>query len=216
MKTDFQRFFFVVGLFACGSLHLGCGPSASITGSWKSPDAAGAVYKKVLVAALSSDAFARQMVETELANRLQKKGIQATRSIDVFPPSFTRGQLPPREEIIPLIRKSGHDGVLTASLINSNTETRFVQGNLTYAPIGPHPYYGNFYGYYSRMYPMVYSPGYYKENNTYFLETNLYDVATEKLLWSAQSKAYDPPSLSDFSRDFARLTVGRLGKDGIF
>ncbi|AQG81984.1 hypothetical protein [Spirosoma montaniterrae] len=213
MKKITCHFLLISTVLISSHLMVGCGSSARITGSWKSPDAVRKAYTKVLVAALTSDAYARQTVETDLVSRLQRKGIQATRSIDIFPPTFREGKLPAREDIIKTIRETGHDAVLTASLIKSNTETRYVPGTLTYAPVGP--YYSNFYGYYSRVYPMVYSSDYYTTLDTYFLETNLYEVGSEKLLWSAQSKTYDPPSIRDFSRDLAQLTVDRLAKDGI-
>lgn len=215
MNTNTRYSLLAITVFIGSHLMAGCGSSSQITGSWKSPDATGNAYRKVLVAALTSNAAARQTVETELVNRLQKKGIRATRSLDVFPLSFAQGKLPPRGEIIPKIRQSGHDAVLTASLLDSNTETHYVPNTIAYAPMGAYVYYNNFYGYYSHQYSMVYAPGYYVATNTYFLETNLYDVASEKLLWSAQSETYDPSSLSRFSKSFARLTMGRLSKDGI-
>jgi hypothetical protein len=215
MKTNTRHFLLVITVLVSGHLLIGCRPSSQITGSWKSPDATGNAYRKVLVAALTNNAADRQTVETELVDHLLKKGVRATRSIDVFPPSFTQGKLPPRGEIIDKIRQTGHDAVLTASLLDSGTETHYVPNSIAYAPMGAHIYYNNFYGYYSHHYSAVYSPGYYVATHTYFLETNFYDVATEKLLWSAQSETYDPSSIGRFSKNFAKLTMGRLSKDGI-
>ena len=209
MKTTTHCLFFLITACIGGQLVAACGASSRITGSWKSPDAARKKpYEKVLVAALTNDVGARQRVENELVSHLQRKGVQATRSIDVFPPTFTQGKLPPRGEIIERIRQSGHDAVLTASLLDSDTETRYIPGTIGYAPVRIHPYYGNFYGYYSHFYPQVYSPGYYASTETYFM-------ASEKLLWSAQSATYDPSSLNRFSKDFAKLTVSRLSRDGV-
>lgn len=215
MKTNTRLFLLAVTVLLSSHLIVGCNPASQITGSWKSPDGGGKRYQKVLVAALTSEVAARRTVESELVYRLQRKGIQATRSIDVFPPSFTQGKLPPREEIIERIRQTGHDAVLTASLLDSDSETRYLPKTITYAPVSAHVYYTNFYGYYSHYYPLVYSPGYYVATSTYFLETNLYEVASEKLLWSAQSETYDPSSLSRFSKSFAKLTLDRLSRDGI-
>lgn len=215
MKTNTPRFFLFLALLIGSRLLVGCGASSRITGSWKSPDAGGARHQKILVAAITSNTGARQTVETDLVNQLRRKGIQATRSIDVFPPSFTQGTLPPRGEIIERIRQTGHDAVLTASLLDSDSDTRYVPGTIGYAPVRVHPYYGNFYGYYGHFYPQVYTPGYYATTETYFLETNFYDAASEKLLWSAQSATYDPSSLGRFSKGFAKLTLNRLNRDGI-
>jgi hypothetical protein len=215
MKPSPRSILRIAAVFAGCCLLVGCGSSSRITGSWKSPDAGTGPYRKILVAALTGDAVARQTVENDLVGQLQRKGIQATRSIDVFPPTFTSGKLPPREEVIERIRQTGHDAVLTASLLDSDTDTRYVPGTIGYAPVRVHAYYTNFYGYYSHFYPQVYTPGYYVSTETYFLETNLYDVASEKLRWSAQSQTVDPSSLTRFSRGFAKLTLSRLNRDGI-
>lgn len=55
----------------------------------------------------------------------------------------------------------------------------------------------------------------YTEGKVYFIETNLYDAETEKLIWSAQSESYDPSDLKDFAEDFADLIVGRLVGNGL-
>ena len=43
----------------------------------------------------------------------------------------------------------------------------------------------------------MHTPGYYKTNTTFRLETNLYSVATGDLVWSGQSATINPESLSD-------------------
>lgn len=215
MNNSFtQRFQVLLSLLVGGGLLAGCGSYSQITGSWKSPDAPAQRYQNVLVAALTSDVAARQTVESDLVYQLQRRGIRATRSVDVFPASY-RGKLPPRAEIIAKIRETGHDAVLTASLLDSGSETRYVPSTVGYSPVGTTTYYNNFYGYYSHWQVRVNELGYYATSSSYFLETNLYDVATEKLRWSAQSESYDPTSLRRFSRAFAKLTLARLAKDGV-
>lgn len=205
----------LIGALLGSCLLVGCGPASTVTGSWKNPDGAGRPYRNVLVAALSDDASARQLVETELVNRLQRQGIQATRSIDLFPASMGQGHLPPRTDIIQTVRRADHDAVLTASLIDSNADIRYVPGTIAYAPVSRHPTTSNFSGYYSHLYSQVFTPGYYVDSNTYFLETNLYDAASEQLRWSAQSETYDPRSLRSFAKRFARLTLSKLSQDGM-
>ena len=107
------------------------------------------------------------------------------------------------------------NAILTVSILDKETESRYVPGSYSYDPYAGPAYYRTFWGYYSHMYPYVYRPGYYVTENTYFIETNLYDVATEVLIWSAQSETYDPANLARFARDFADVIVDELQKDGI-
>jgi hypothetical protein len=56
----------------------------------------------------------------------------------------------------------------------------YVPGQ-AYAVPGSYSRWGSYYGH-------AYSPGYVVEDEYVYIETNLYDVATEKLIWSTQSE----------------------------
>ncbi len=71
-------------------------------------------------------------------------------------------------------------------------------------------YYRGFYTYWYGSYDRVYTPGYYESSTEIFLESNLYDVATEELLWSAQSKSVNPESIPELVRDYAEVLVRDL------
>ncbi len=200
-------------LIICACLS-GCATSTSITGAWKSPAVGEEKITSVLVTALTSRTAARQQVENDLATALQGNGLKAIRSIDVMPPSFTDGGEPEREALMDHINETDADAILTVALIDEETESRYVPGNYGYEPIPRFGYYGSFWGYYTRWYPTLYSPGYYEEDKVYFIETNLYDADSEELLWSAQSETVNPRDLINFSEDFAELVVNRMIKDG--
>jgi hypothetical protein len=71
-------------------------------------------------------------------------------------------------------------------------------------------YYGNFYGYYSYYYPVIYTDDYYTTDKTFFLETNLYDLASDKLLWSILSEATNPKNLDEWFDKFSPLILNHL------
>lgn len=172
-------------------------------------------YKNVFVAALTHNLDARKIVENELAAQLRDQGIKVTTSIELFGP-ITREQAGNKEEIVKKIRENGNDAILTLSLVNIETETRYVPGdNNYYAPTLTYDFYGNFSNYYNYYYPQLYEPGYYAHDKVYFLESNLYDVASEKLLWSAQSQSYSPGDIENFAGEFSEVTVARMHRDKI-
>jgi hypothetical protein len=76
-------------------------------------------------------------------------------------------------------------------------------------------WYGGFYTYYNYWYPYLYDPGYYVTDKTYFLETNLYDVNTEELIWSAQSQTVNPASIDEFAKEYPKKLVARMESDGL-
>jgi hypothetical protein len=210
-------------LLASLALVMSCGTSQDVISFWKSPDLPqGKTYTSVFIMAITPDRAARTIVETDLAAAVTGKGFKATRSLEVFPSSFSKGNVPSKEELFAKIKELNCDAVFTVALLDTKSETRYVPGSTTYATVGyggmgyaPYPaygYYGSYYGYASYSYPVVSSPGYYTTDKTYFIEGNMYDAETEKIGWSMQSSAYNPSSLSSFSKEYTQLLVSELAK----
>ncbi|MES2285116.1 MAG: hypothetical protein V4547_05455 [Bacteroidota bacterium] len=194
-------------------LFISCGPSTVITASWKSPSVPSEKYSRILVAALTSNTIAKVTLENEVALALGN-GINVLKSISEFPPDIHNTDSD-KETIMNNAKNKNVDAILTISLINKETETRYVPGSYSYNPIVGYNYYDNFWGYYSYRYPYSYDPGYYVQDKIYFIETNLYDVETEKLIWSAQSRTYNPAGLQTFSKEFSTIIVAKMKKDGV-
>ncbi|MEM9671099.1 MAG: hypothetical protein ACFB15_19180 [Cyclobacteriaceae bacterium] len=192
---------------------IACSPSTQITASWQNPDMEDSDYQNILVAAMTRDLEARSTVEGELAVALQEAGVKVTNSGKLFTPSETNDVEKNRDMMLEKIRQNGSDAILTVALLDEKSETRYVPGAATYAPTVRYGFYGGFYNYYDYRYPMVYDPGYYTQDKTYFLESNLYDAETEELLWTAQSRTYNPANLDKFAEEFARVIVSRLQKE---
>jgi hypothetical protein len=113
-----------------------------------------------------------------------------------------------------MVNGKNMDAILTLSTVKQETQTRYVPGSSPYSPLG-YPYYNDFWGYYSYWYPRFYAPGYYVLDKIYYIEVNLYDTQTEKLVWSAQSKTYNPDDLPSFSREFSDVIADKLKNDGM-
>jgi len=213
MKTSFATVVTCVALWACSP------NTTTITGSWKSNEdgAAAAGVRSILVTALTDRANVRKVVETDLAAALRNKGYEVRRSVDVMPITFRDGEQPSRDSLASKIKGTEVDAILTVALINQETDNRYVPGGASYAyqPWPRFGYYGTFWGYYNNWYPVLYSPGYYEETRTYFIETNLYHAGNERLIWSAQSETYDPAGLQIFSREFSQKVVTQMEKDGL-
>ncbi|HEY4325898.1 MAG TPA: hypothetical protein VGN20_18050 [Mucilaginibacter sp.] len=189
----------------------GCGTTTDIMSSYKAPGVGVVSYKKMFVSALTDNASVRQTVENELARYMTEKGIVVVKSSDVFPPNFhSTGEDKDKDVVLSKIKSADCDGILTVAMVNKETETRYVQGS---GPVGP--YYGSFGAYYGYGYGSFYSPGYYTEDKVYYLQTNIFDAKTEKLVWSAQSKTYNPSSLQDFLPGYEKAITEQIIKDGL-
>ncbi len=193
----------------------GCASSTQLTGSWKNPEATGKTYNNIVVAALTENILVRQEVEQDLVNELNAKGLNAIKSIDVFPPHTSSEKQPDVNQLLENMRGKNYDAILTVALVDEKTQTRYVPDNVGYSPVTRYSWYGRFRGYYTYLYPVLYEPGYYTEDKIYYLETNLYDVNTDHLLWSAQSRSYSPGSLRKAAEKLAEITVNKLAEDNL-
>jgi hypothetical protein len=77
-------------------------------------------------------------------------------------------------------------------------------------------YYSRFWGYRTALVQRVYEPGYYVSDTKYFWETNLYSLReAQLLLFSAQSKSFEPGNASTFGHQYARSMINRMVDQGV-
>lgn len=215
IRASARKLSICIAMLAAGGAFYGCAASTQVVGSWKSPEATAKTYNNIVVAAMTDNVPARQIIEEQLQEQLQLRGIKATKSIDLFPPSETSKQGGDADMMLQQIQDDGYDGIMTVAVVDEETETRYIPGSAGYAPITRFGWYGAFRGYYSYYHPVLYRPGYYTEDKLYFLESNLYDAGSENLIWSAQSRSYEPSTLTTFAEGFAEVTVQQMTKDKI-
>lgn len=199
-------------LLAVLLLH-SCAPATKITASWGQKDVVPKKYSKVAIVAISPNTQTRASVESVVAEKLNAAGIKAVPTFNTFPFAGKIGELGLDQETVQRkirekINENGMDALLTIVLLDKKKEDRYVEGSSISlaAPVYGYPYYG----YYSYAYATVYDGGYYTTSTTYFLETNLYDVASEKLIWTAQTSTMDPSSLEKEAASYATLIVNDM------
>jgi hypothetical protein len=191
---------------------LACTSSVQMTGQWvdKTLFQPGK-YSSVFVAVMSQNLKVKQVFENDLASEATARGLKAVKSGDVFKPNFTTENAGTKEAVLTKVRELGLETIFTVTLKRKETSTRYVPGE-TYAPA---PYYGGYWGYYSNTYGTVYAPGYYVQDKTYFVESNLYEVASEKLLWSVQSEVFNPDSVETVAGEYTSMLLDALDKEGL-
>ncbi len=199
-------------------LIVACGPATRITGTWIGPEKNAAGYTNIFINANTANVLQRQTVEDDMRRVLTDKGYRATTSITKMKPEFRVDREIDRNEVNEHMQQAGYDAIMTITLLDAVSEARFVPGGpMMYDPfmMGPMGMRGNFWAHQGMMGPMMMNPGFYTWDKDYFIEINLYDAKTEKLVWSAQSQTTNPASLERFSVGFAHATVDRLRKDGV-
>ena len=198
---NYRGLILVVLLFVAGIS--GCA-TTEVTGVWRD-GAYQAQPKRILVISVFKDKTIRRMAEDEFRNHLKSSGADAATGYEVFPGN----ELPTKEKVVEQVKAGGYDAVLLTRLIDTRTEQRNIPTGPTYA--GSH--YGSSYGgYYGHGYSTVYAPTYQVNDKFATVESNLFDAATEKLVWTATSDTWLADSNQKLVKDFVTIMMESLRK----
>ena len=187
--------------------------STEIVSSWKSADVQAKNFTKVMVLGLmgSRDRDIKESTERIMVENLRERGIDAVAASDEYGPKAFENLS--EDEALRKLRDKDVDGVMTIVLLDKDKERRYSPGYAYYTPYGI--YYNRFWGYYSTLYQRVYTPEYYTSSTNYTMETNLYDISADKLLYSAQTKSFDPGSAGQLAGDFSKAITEDMVRKGI-
>lgn len=188
---------------AAVSLITGCEPSTKVTKSWRDPAVTieQGTYKKVLVVALLKDESSRRIVEDALVKKLDGRGIAS------YTQSFSTNK--DGDAVEKQLKQEGYDGAIVLRLVDIEKETSYVPGTTTYPT-----YYGRFGGYYGGAYGGYGSPGYYQEDKIYTIETNVYSLNSDKLVWSGTTATTNPGKMNKVIEDIATALTDQMVADG--
>ena len=207
----------LLSVIAGAFIFTACSSSKESTGVWVNKEKIqGKTWSNVFIIVMTADIQARVALEKDLAAIAISKGYKAVKSIDVMPADLNDPKTPCKEEIVKKVKASGCDAVFVASLLDKAEDIRYTPGTTAYS-VGPYySWSGNYYsGYYSHWYPTVSSPSYYSKDKTYFMLSNLFDVASEEIMWSVQSEVFNPSSLKSFSKSYTASLLSQLKKDNL-
>ncbi len=181
--------------------------STRITSSWKEPASTPVNYKKVLVIALSQpDNVLKEQMEKHLVGDLESHGIQAISAFEVYGPKAFENMT--EQAALEKIQNTGVDAILTIVLLDKSRERYYVRSHMFFTPYAI--YYDHFWGYYRTIYDRVYMPGYYANSTEYFWESNLYDVASKQLVYSVQTKSFNPENLKTLAHEYGQLIINNM------
>jgi hypothetical protein len=203
-----------VASFAISILIVACKSAKEPTGVWVNTEKAkGKSFAKVMIVMVTADAQARVVIENDLAAAATARKYNVVKSIDVAPPNIKDPKPPSKDEIVKKVKETGCDAVFVASLLKKDEDVRYKQGGTTYSKLPYDSWSGSLTGYYTYWYPSVSTPSYYSHDQTYFMQSNLYDAASEEIMWSAQSKIFNPSSLKSFSKTYTSTLLKQLEKE---
>ena len=181
-------------LFKCATLALfasllfsSCS-TTKITETWKDDGYQGAPFSDLFVIGVAKKETTRRSFENMFVEKLKAVGVQAVASSSVM----ESNQKIEKEAILAAIEKLDIDAVLITRLVS--LKEKEIRSPSTSEQGRPDDYQGGYYTDYSTAYGSSLQPAEYTTSVRVGLETKLYDVETEKLIWTARSKTANPKS----------------------
>lgn len=183
---------------------IGCGPSTQIVKTWQEPTATiqANAADKTLAMALVKDETSRRVIEDELVKRM---GSNAIASYTFITPDMLKEASV--EQLSDKLKRDNYRYILLMRLADVEKETSYVPGSTT----GFYGGYGRYYGYGAGMYT---SAGYYTTDKNYFIETTVYSVEPDKLLWTGTTKTVNPTKIERTVTEIADVLSDKMRKDG--
>ena len=198
-----------------------CSPTKESTveviGAWVNKDEIqGKKATSVFIVVLTQSMATRSLMEKDLAAAAAAHGIKAIPSLSVLTPVTGVPDSVVIAAFLRQVKASGANTVLIVSLLDSRSETKYIpSSSYSYDPYSHYGYYGNYATYYASTYNTISTPGYYVTDNTYYIESNLYDAASQKILFSIQTKAVNPADIDKASKKFTETLIEEIKNNGM-
>jgi hypothetical protein len=208
---------------AASLLFMGCS-NTKLLRSWENKEQIPKQFNNLAIAALTPNNSNRYITERAIVDYLKKDGYKAMPTYDAMPFAGRIGELGKEaggsEGIKKIIRAKMEehkiDGLMILSVFNKEVADRWVNDR-SLAPYGagyygvPFGYAGRYYDYYYySMGTTMYNSGHYVKDVTYYIECNLYDVASEEILWSGQISIKNIESMDTEADELAYIITRQL------
>jgi hypothetical protein len=181
----------------------------SFRSTWKSPDAKPGTFrgKKVVAVFISTDEALRRGVEASLAYELTQRGALGVPAYELIPTADIRDEAKAKARI----GESGAAGVVALRLVGREQE---LSGSPAGYYGGP-SYAGMWGGYWGYGWAGVYDPGYIRTDTVMHIETLVYSLEQNKLVWAGQSKSTNPKSVDKLVKDIVGKVASEVKKAGL-
>ncbi|NOQ69403.1 MAG: hypothetical protein GQ573_04785 [Gammaproteobacteria bacterium] len=189
-------------LFSCAN--------TKISQSWVEPGHKKS-YNDLLIIGIAESEQNRRAYESYFVEELSEKAIEAEASYRLI----KSNEKIDRDSVSKAIKGLDIDGVIVTHMVGIDEETIYrPSAGYAYGGYGGGyyrgGYYGGLYSYYPHVNTYVHNPGYYTTHETYTIETSLYDVASEELVWTARSRTFSPESVDEIIVDLTKLLIKDL------
>jgi len=180
----------------------GCYHSTRLAATWRDPAAGPIRFRQPVAVFVSKDVVFRRTMEDKLASHFPN-AVPSYRILS--DKDMTDGA-----RVLHLLDEKGYDGAIVMDVVNVTNVVNYTPGTYWYGP----PYY-SFAGYWGTAWGYPYDPGYISSNTVVSIETQIYSLKSDKLIWAARSETTDPASVSKLGDSVMRHVMHELQEEGL-
>ena len=194
-------------VMCCVALCLGACGSTTFTSTWKAPDAqrVDPVGKSIAALVISSDKKRRRDAEVYLTHELTirgARGVAAYTLIGLDNPTVDYART--------RFKEAGVEGVVIMRLIGHDQRVIVDPGGFSGSA------YSSFGSYYSSYGMSVsYSTGSVQTDTVVTIETLIYSLSRDKLLWAGTSRTSNPEGVQSLITEVADAVASQVVKEGL-
>ena len=174
---------------------------------WKSPEAAATrlAGQKVAALIIDADESLRVAGEEALARELTERGMQGVPSYRLVPKEVLKSA----DQARGWYEKAGVQAVVALRVVSDEKKLQYQPSTWTSG------YYSSLWGYYGYGWGVVYDPGYRRIDRYVSLETLIFSVPKNTLLWAGVSETENPKEPAKVIEEVVREAVSEMRKQGL-
>jgi hypothetical protein len=183
--------------------------STRFVSTWRNPvgGSLGQAGKRVATFVLSPDETMRQGPEETLAAELRGRGIDCLAGYTILPGELAKDL----EKAKAFVKKAGITGAILMRVVGKEEQTHYIPDTVRYSA----PSYSSFWGYWNYGWSAVYTPGYLTSETIVSVETMVYSVEKDMLLWAGKSETTNPKDVRKFVKDLVDAAGKEMRKAGL-
>jgi hypothetical protein len=177
------------------------------TSTWASPEARQVSFtgKKVATVVMSADENLRVSGEEGLVTELKARGIDAVAAYRMIP----KEELKDPDKARGWFERGKVEGVVVMRPISMGKQITYVP------PTWNSGYYSSLWGYYGYGWGAMYDPGYVRDDMVVAIETLIYSVPKNALLWAGSSESRNPKDSRKLLADLVKQAAKEMKKQGL-
>jgi hypothetical protein len=201
---------FISALCAIAVLTLAACTTTTFTSTWKAPDAQpiDPTGKKVAAVYMTTDESSRRAAEDILARKLTERGAQGVPSYTLIPSSVAADV----DRTKKALSEAGIDGVVIMHVLDEKERTQVRYNG---PPWGVAPYYRHFSSYWGFGWGAPYSPTEVTTTTELRIETLVYSLVRDQLLWAGTTRTTEPGKISTLVDEVADAAAEEMTRQGL-